>query len=153
MNQSIFDSSSSDVASLLLQQEQEAKLNSDETVYFLVIQVLDNDVETTKTDVEQVTRLLIQLKGRLVCIASSILLATIGDFESDKESSPSLQNVAETIVQHFGGKVKAVYGCKRGYYGFVGASPNLQLGPIIPQFNSALQHLLSLKYGQAQSVD
>jgi hypothetical protein len=122
-------------------------------INFIIIQLKEEPIEELHNLHKPVVSTILENKGFIAGIISTIIFATFGfPFQDDKNSANLNEQTAFSLLKNLGNNIKVVYGSDEGFYGNVGNSKYHNYSPLIHEFNKKLDFLINLEYGKIMKV-
>lgn len=122
-------------------------------INFLITQVKDTPLSSFQALQSDVITTILENKGFVDCIMSSIIIATFGfPFEDRKNAGELCENTARTLLNLRKHDIRIIYGEEKGTFGNIGCSRLFRYGPLISNVDRKLSLLNKLEYGKLLKV-
>jgi hypothetical protein len=126
----------------------------DGEINYLIMQVRDDRTQEVPTLIAKASEIILSMNGVIVCILSSLLVATFGfPFEKNEDGFAKCEKTANYLLDRLRGDSRVIFGKSKGLYGNLGSSRCAHYGPLVPGMAGRLEALLQLEFGQSRHIE
>lgn len=122
-------------------------------ITFMITQVNDAPLSKLKELQKDVVLSILETKGVIDCIISSIMVATFGfPFEDSKNARELCESTARTLLKLLKHDIKIIHGQEESFFANLGSPRIFRYGPIISDLSGKFSLLNKLEFGQILKV-